>query len=283
MKHQLLYIIISIVCFVACQRDDDSRGAAIVRVGDEVLYQEDLAKNIPAHLSTNDSTLYAEDYVKKWIVSRMLMRKAEDNLSSEQRDFSQEIEDYRISLTLYRYKNALLQEKMDTVVSVEEIENYYKDYQQNFVLNGNIVKAVYVKVPVEVANQEQLKKWCSDGEDGLSALEGYAHQYAKRFDYFNHQWVYFEEVMKRIPMEIENERQFLKKNKFIESSDNEYYYLLFVVDYRMKGDISPQEFMVDKIKNLILNKRKLTFLKNLEEEVYQDGLKNRVIKIFNHK
>ncbi|MDP2113884.1 MAG: hypothetical protein Q8K69_07480, partial [Bacteroidota bacterium] len=144
-------------------------GEPIAQVGKHVLTMEELAKNIPDYLDETDSSLWADDYIKRWIQSELLLLKAEENLKAEMKDVSKELDEYRNSLIVYRYKNELMKQKMDTAVNEDDILKYFNENRENFILNRNIVKAIYIKVPVAVSSPENLKDLCiSDDPEQLA-------------------------------------------------------------------------------------------------------------------
>ena len=51
----------------------------------------------------------------------------------------------------------------------------------------------------------------------------------------------------------------------------------------MKNELAPVEYVGPNIKNLILNKRKIEFLKQIEENVYKEGIRNNKFKIYTEK
>lgn len=256
-------------------------GEPIAQVENHVLTMEELAKNIPDYLDETDSSLWADDYIKRWIQSELLLLKAEENLKDELKDVSKELDEYRNSLIVYRYKNELMKQKMDTAVNEADILEYFNENRENFILNRNIVKAIYIKVPVEVSNPETLKDLCvSDDPEQLAKLNEYCVSYAKIYDRFNDQWVAADKVLENTPVEISNQQHFLERNRFVESSDMNYYYLVCIRDYRLSGKVSPLDYVYNDIRNLILSKQKMQFLKQIEKDVYQDGIDNKKVKIF---
>jgi hypothetical protein len=58
-------------------------------------------------------------------------------------------------------------------------------------------------------------------------------------------------------------------------------YFLKVDQYRISDNVSPQEFVKDDIRNIILNKRKVELAKQLEEEVYHAAQNEKEFEIFN--
>jgi hypothetical protein len=65
--------------------------------------------------------------------------------------------------------------------------------------------------------------------------------------------------------------------------DSVYYYLVNINDYKLKNELAPVEYVETNIKNLILNKRKIEFLKQIEENVYKEGIRQNKFKIYTEK
>jgi len=283
MLHNLLkylFVMLHVVILFGCGNKTASNGEAVARVGTSKLYHKDVSSVIPDNLRREDSILMADDYIRKWIKQELLLRKAEENLSEAEKDVSKQLEEYRKSLILYRYKNELMKQRMDTTVSEAQILDYYTENPEKFMLNKNIVKAIFIKIPNEFAKPEELKVMCNDtSTEGIIELRDYCVQYAKVFDIFVDRWVGFQTIANYIPRTIENQEQFLKDNQLIERTDSDYYYLVSILDYKLRDEQAPIEYVNDKIKNLILNRRKIDFLKQLENNVYTEGIEKNKFEI----
>ena len=274
-------IFLAATFLIACQSREGFNDKLVAQVGTKRLYLSEISAVVPNEAKMEDSTVMAEDYIKKWIKRELLIQKAEENLSAEQKNVTRELEEYRNSLIIYRYKNELLAQKMDTSVTEDQIFDYYINNSDNFKLKSNIVKAIFIKIPNEFAIPEQLKEMCSDtSEEGITELRDFCHQYAKGFDIFNNKWVDFDVVAKNIPQPIERQEQFLQQNDIIELNDSSYYYLVAIKDYKLRNDQAPLEFVSNNIKNLIINHRKIEFLKQLETNVYSEGVRKNNFKVF---
>ena len=266
---------------VQCTRPETPGESPVARVGEKVLLQTDIKQIVPLGLSPVDSAAIAGEYIKKWVRQELLIQKANENLSAEQKDLTREIEEYRNSLIIYKYKNALLSEQMDTVVTQYQIEQYYNTNADNFKLTSNIVKGVFIKIPLGIAKPNELKKMIDDNsEQGITALKEYCIQFAVSFDFFTDKWVAFRMVRRYLPTEIEDVSQVLKRNNLIEQKDAGYYYMVSIQDYQLQNEPAPIEYVQDNIRDLILNQRKIQFLQQIEENVYKEGLRQNKFKIF---
>jgi len=256
----------------------------VARVGERQLTMKELSGYIPDYLDATDSALWADDYIKKWVQRELLLLKAEENLKVDLKDVSKELEEYRNSLIVYRYKNELVKEKMDTTVSDTNIQKYFNEHRESFILNRNIVKAIYIKIPVQVSNPDNIKDLCmSDNKEKQAKLNEYCMSYAKAYDRFNDQWVAADMVLKNTPAVIKDQDQFLERNRYVESTDMNYYYIVCIRDYRLSGQVSPIEYVQNDIKNLILSKQKIEFLKQIEKDIYKEGVDNNKVKLFKTK
>lgn len=253
----------------------------LAKVGPKQLFISELREVIPSDYSGADSAAMAEDYINKWIKQELLVQKAEENLNQDQKDVVRELREYRNSLIIYRYKNELMKQRMDTVVTEKEINDYYIQNQHEFILTRNIVKAIFIKIPLEYADPDQLKSYCNDTSvEGLNELRQYCVQYAKQFDIFMDNWVDFSLVRKNIPIQINKQEEWLERNRMTELNDSNYYYLVSIHDFKTRGEIAPMEYVKKNISNLIINKRKVEFLKEIENNVYSEGIRKNKFKIY---
>jgi hypothetical protein len=272
----------AIVMVYGCGPAIDANDVVIAEVGSKKLFLSEISSVIPHHLEGRDSTVMADDYIRKWIRHELLLKKAEENLPADLKNVNRELEEYRNSLIIFRYKNQLMAQRMDTIVTHAELLEYYTQHADNFKLNRNIVRAVFLKIPAEFANPEVLKKMASDvSEEAINEIRDYGLQYARGFDVFTDRWIELDRVMNNIPMTIENPEQFLQTNQFIEHSDSSYYYLVAIHDFLLKNEQAPEEYVRNNIKSLILNRRKIEFLREVENNIYQEGRNRNFFTIYN--
>ena len=277
LKYCLIFMLAVFIYGCGFSSDEDP---VVAEVGLKKLYNSDITGIVPTGANSEDSILLINDYVRKWVKNELMVQKAEENLTIDQKNLTREMEEYRNSLIIYKYKNELMIQRMDTSSTDDQIEAYYFNNEGDFNLSRNIVKAIFLKIPAEFASPHQLREMCADTSvEGLGVLRDYCLQYAKAFDIFIEQWVDFEVVLNNIPIEIENHEQFLARNHLIELNDMEYYYLVSIHDYKLKNEIAPLEYVRGNIKDLIINRRKIEFLKQIEDNVYTEGIRQNKFKI----
>ncbi|MCC8170635.1 MAG: peptidyl-prolyl cis-trans isomerase [Parabacteroides sp.] len=239
------------------------------------LYKSELVPLIPRNSSVADSTLLAESYIQNWVIEGLMLDVAERNLGKEEeQQIARLVEDYRNSLLQYRYQEQLVREKLSGEIRPEEMQRYYDENKEKFVLDKNLIKGLFLKIPVNAPNIKEMESWYkSDSEASLEKIEKYSVQYAAIYEYFYDRWVDFDEVMDNISEHISNPSAFLRNNKSLQVQDSLYYYFLNIKEYLPVGSVAPYDYAAPEIKDMLINRRKLEFLKNFENELYHDALK----------
>lgn len=275
------FFILALFLASACRSNDgQNQGRAIARVNNEYLYSSEIAGIVPPGTSQNDSIDIVRIFINNWIREKLIVNLAENNLDKKDKDFSREIETYRNSLIVYRYQEQLVNQKLDTLVTDQEIEKYYNDNQEDFELKDNIVKVIYVKLPIKSPQTTQIKKLIrSDREKDRQALSNLCQSYAVNSSLDDQNWLLFNDLLKEIPIKTYDQEAFLQNNRFLEMSGEEYTFLVFFKDFKIKESISPLSFEKENIRNVILNKRKLRLISEMEKEAFNNALKNKDFEI----
>lgn len=254
----------------------------VAKVNDKYLYLSDLQHIFHKNQTREDSAQFAQSYIENWIKTQLLLKKAELNLSHDQLDISDQLEAYRSSLLIYKYEDQMMREKVDTVVTPDDIGKYYNENSSNFVLNENLVKSVFVKVPLTAPEKEDLKKWLkSDQTEDINNLEKYCYTYANKYSDFDEDWISFANIQAELPGVLPDEEEILNNRNLIEKQDSAFLYLVKIRDVRAKGSAAPVEYVKMKVKDIIINKRKLDFISELEKNIYNDAADHSNFKIYN--
>jgi len=254
---------------------------SLARVEEDYLYESDLKGVIPSGTDPKDSIVLAKNFIDSWIRQRLVIHQAEKNLSKEQMDFTRQLENYRNSLVIYEYENELVKQKLDTVVTTEETETYYDNNQQNFLLKDNNVQFQYVKLPLKSTNTSQFRKLLqSDQSSDKTILAGLCERFAADYFLDDQNWLLFQDVLKQIPIKTYNQEEFLKKNRDVEYRDSAFIYLLRIKDFKMKESISPLSFEKERVRNILLNKRKVDLINKMHLDLYERALKHSEFEVY---
>jgi hypothetical protein len=274
-------LILILVIFSACSFFKKKTERVVARVMDDYLYESDLKGVVPQGVTSKDSLVLTRTYIENWIRQRLILRQAENNLTSEQMDFSRQLEDYKNSLIIFEYENALVRQKLDTLITDEEIENYYDANQNNFLLKDNIVQMQYVKLPLKSAYIKQFKKLLfSDDPDDKNKLPDLCEKYASDYFLDDQNWLFFGDLLKQIPTKTYNQEEFLKNQRNLEYQDSLFVYLVRFKDFKIKEMISPLSLEKQRISDIILNKRKIELINRMQEDIYQKALKKNDFEIY---
>lgn len=271
-----------ILMIVACSRyENDGNRTTVAYVGDRQLYADQIPVKTGNGVSKQDSIDIANNYIERWIRNELILSKAEENLSEEyQLEIEKKLEETRANLMIYQYEQQMMLQKMDTTVSEQEIMDYYDRHIQNFTLQNDIVKILFLKLPLEAPNIERARAWFrSDNQDDIQNLESYAYQFADKFDDFGENWIRINFMFRELPDGIDDITGFLKNNRYYETRDSSYFYFVNIRDFRLRGTVAPPEYVREDIRTVILNNRKIDFLQKLENGIYNEGIKNNLFKV----
>ncbi|WP_372647459.1 hypothetical protein [Draconibacterium sp.] len=283
-KRKITYGFIVALAIALASCSSGSNDEPVASVGEKVLYRSKVQEILPKGISREDSISMTDNYIDKWIKQELLIQKADENLSEEQKDLRNELEEYRNSLIIYKYKNELIKQRMDTLVTDQQIEEFYNNNPANFNLNNSIVKATFVMIPGDLADPNMVKSLIADtSPEGIDELRDYCSQYAKKANISADEWISFQTLENNFPQKVEDTETFLKRNELYEMNDSNYYYIVSIHDYKLSNDLAPIEFVRDNIKNLILNQRKIRFLKEIEENIYTEGVRKKKFRIYDTK
>lgn len=285
MKSFLSVGIILVLLFSSCENEKkvDDR-VKIARVGNVYLYEQDFIKDIPTGLTEEDSLAFCNQHLNNWIEEQIVLQKAEEVLPDEKKNVEDRLEKYRKSLIIYAFEQKFIKERLDTVVFDKEIEEYYAAHEDDFMLKDYIVKALYLKLSKQTPNIEKADlHYKLQKEEDVNEIRYYADLYAVKFHYDSTQWLFFDDVLKEIPLQDVNVESFIRKKKKVKFEDDEFVYFLNIMDFTLKDAISPLSFEKEKIKTIVLNLRTIDLRNKLREDLFDDAQKAQQIETYQSK
>lgn len=263
------------------QRNFGGKERPVARVYDKELYPSDLKGLVPKGSNAKDSALIIDAYINNWIRQTVTLKQAEENVEYNNEEIEKKLQSYRNSLIIYSYEQQLVAQRLDTGVSMKEIEEYYRLNSSNFELKKSIVKASYAKIPKSALKVDLARKWFrSTKEKDRMELETYCIQFASVYSLADTAWLFYDQLQNIVPLNHFSESSVLQKNNYIDFSDDSFVYLVRIRDFMYREDTSPLEFEIDNIRNIIINKRKVELINKMENDVYKKALNDHHIEIY---
>ena len=147
----------------------------VAKVGKNKLYKSEVERFIPNMVSPEDSARLAEQYINSWAMDLLYLDVAERELSKGELDVSVELEDFRRSLLKYRYEQRYINDRLDTLVTDEQIRSYYEEHQSDFDLKRPVLKVRFVDVMKDSPKLNTILRM-------MSSLYGFPAQYPPQQD-----------------------------------------------------------------------------------------------------
>lgn len=289
MKNSILILAIAGACW-GCDlfkiKEEQSalpvNATPIARVFENYLYLEDLEGLTSEATNTSDSADIAERYIKSWIEKQLLINEAANQIDFDEAELSRKILDYRYALMVHEYKQFHINKNLQIGVTEEEIQQYYENNQDNFELKQNIIRGIFIKLPNEAPRISRVGQLIrSKKVEDREELATYCYQFANYYSLEDTVWLNFDDVINNTPLaSIPNQEQYLKQNKYVETTDQNFKYFLYIYEYKITDQISPLEFVRDNIAEIIVNKRKIALANKLESDIYAQALKNNDFEIY---
>ncbi len=236
---------------------------------------------MPKGLEKEDSIALAQQYINSWASNYVFLDIAERQLSSSELDVEDELEDYRKSLMRYRYEQSYINERLDTLVTPDIIEQYYNLNPDKFYLNNTIVKARYLSISKDSPALPKIRrKMVSEDDNDKIEADSLAYSSAQKYLTWQDNWIDLAVLANEFG---EKEDGFLDKMKsrWIEQVDTlGVLNLAYIIDITYKGNKAPVEYCSQRIKDIIISTRKHTMLTDLEKELVKEARKNGSFEIY---
>lgn len=278
-----LVIFIVLPAFCSCRAISSflSDDEVVAQVGQEKLYRSDIEKIIPKGLEADDSTRMVSQYINSWASDRVYLKIAEEQLSKSEKDVTKELEDYRKSLLKYRYEQLYVNERLDTSVTQDNIEEYYLAHQDKFVLERPVIKARYLNIDNESPILKSIrKKMASSDANDLVEADSLAFSSALKFTTWDDRWIDAAVLAREYSEDYSTILSKMNKG-WIESVDTVgYMRLTYVADIVAKGQVAPIEYCSANIRDIIISARKQTLIMNLEHDLLNDARENGQFVIY---
>lgn len=289
MTKKLLYILLLALAAVSCKMARDLqetanemlRGEAVAKVGNHVLHRSELESYIPAGVSADDSIGLARQYINAWAEDLLLLEMAEEQLSPAEKDVKKELEEYRRTLLKYRYEQLYIDQRLDTLITEEELVRYYNDNQDRFRLDRPLIKARYMVINKDAKSLNTLKKkMSSDDETQVWEADSLGAYTAIKYADASDTWLDAITLAQELGTDYRSLVGSIK-NQWAQVDDGSgVLRIAYIVSMVAEGKNAPLESCTERIRDLILSSRKHRLEGELEKDLLEDARRNQKFVIY---
>lgn len=252
----------------------------LAKVDNEYLYLSDIQEVVSGR-SNEDSIKVLKSYIDSWVKRKMLLNKAQEYVSIEDAGIDKKLEAYKESLLLYEYEKELVKQKLDNAVKPTEIGEYYNKNKSNFILENDVYLINYIVINAEAEDLEKIKPLINKAktEDDWRTIEGYCKVYATNYNLGEGVWRTSSAIISEF-IKTEESLSLSVSSSFREFKQEDKIVMLKVKEMKTKGMTTPLEFVQDQIKEILMNKKKLSLIENTYDKLLQEGVSNKSVEIF---
>lgn len=255
---------------------------AVAQVGTRKLYRSDIDKVVPKGVNPQDSAMLARQYIMTWASDQVFLDIAQEQLPKSEKDVSKELEEYRRSLLKYRYEQQYVNERLDTTVSEEAVEEYYTGHPDKFILSRPVLKARYLKIASDSPVLAQIRKRMSSADAALlEEADSLAYSSALKYTTWNEDWIDVASLAREFHLDHASLLERMDRNGWIEVKDTTgHTNLAYVTEVAQAGTPVPLEYCSSSIRDMIISMRKQSLVNSLERDLLDDARDNGKFVIF---
>lgn len=282
MKIITLLFFVTGLLFIACNKPDQTVGKKeLARYDNTVLTQDQI--KIPDFYNADDSIAFVKKKINEWIIRQALAEKAFENISDEDKSIEQQVNEYRTTLYIHAYKQLLLNQQINDNIPTEQINEYYNKFKDELKLSQPIVKAQVIQISISNTNKEQiLRLMNSESEKALASLKEICYNNSQHYN-LNSEWKTLAELLNETSLNTQIINTInICKGKIYNHIQSETEILVKIVDLKKVGEYPPLEYVSEKIKEILLRKRKEQFLTKLENDLVHNANYQKKVIIQNN-
>lgn len=274
---KFVVLLVLLPLLVGCTLFEQQRkSGVVVEYNGQTLTEVELDR-LTNGLSAEDSARVAEAYIRQWAEDLLEYDAAK---SSSDKAIERRVEDYRRSLYVHEYEEHLIAQRMPKHVEDSLVRVFYATHSSRFVLDETIVKGMLLVVPLGAPNMDELKRQMAKpfDDENLEQIEKYAYNYATGYELFLEEWKNSRQILLRMPISDANLQKQLNQKRQLVVEDSINTYLLQVTDVHMKGAEMPLDYARGAIEQLLLNERRVEFLEQEREKLYEKAIQQGKLK-----
>ena len=254
-----------------------SDAPVLAEVADSKLYLDELEDGgiLNSAITSDDSTHIKNAYVQKWIKDQLMLVEAEKTLFGDI-DIDMLVQDYKESLLLYNYENALVRDRLDTAITTKQIEQYFKENSTAFKLSESLLRCRLVVFDGRTSKLERF--YANWKANNLESINTYLSENSPKLKMMDEdKWYSVDEILNLLPENVR--KKDFKSRKTIQEAKDGNEYFVKILQYIDKSEDPPLAYVTSNIKKIILHQRKSKLIVKLKEDLYQREINGTKVRI----
>jgi hypothetical protein len=261
--------------------EQNEEDPVVAAVGNQELRRSELAFVLTDKVSLEDSISISNRYIQSWIRKQLMIREAGKTMTFDEAEINRKLLDYRYALMVYEFEKAHVEQNLDTAIDAAEIENYYQAHKTNFSLKEIIVRTNFLKLEKTNPQNKQVERLLNSKAPNRKELENLSLQSASNYFIEDSTWIRFEDIIVSTPIANHpNKVGLIQNNKTITVEDEIYRYYFKILEYKLQDQIPPKEFVSEEISKILLNKKRVTLVEELQSQIFSRAQENNEFKIY---
>ena len=282
MKIIRILLIIVFLFISGCNELNNSRqNQLIARVDNNYLYMSDIDQINLKFSSVSDSIFKTHNYINTWAKNILLYDKSLLNIKDENKKaLDKLLNQYKLDLYNNNYKSSIVKAQIDTLITQNQLNNYYKINSSMFLLKESLYSYRFIGFPKNnIVRNEITKRFIRYSDLDKTFLDSLSFQFSNSFRN-DTMWSNKKSLLQNASFLTSKDLFNIKKSQIFEVEDTIQVYLFKIEDYLSKNEIAPLSWVENTIKNIVFNQRKLEFLKNFDQEIINDAIQNKKFEIY---
>ncbi|MEO5581179.1 MAG: hypothetical protein ABIR66_00690 [Saprospiraceae bacterium] len=271
----------SLVSLGACMtfpKEHKAPDPIIASVYEKKLFLSDLSGMFSPNATKEDSLHIINNYVNRWTKEQVFLSEAEKHIPKDL-EIEELLKKYKESLIALNFQQQLSQENLDSLVTEEEIREFYEKNKDQYQLETSIIRCYFVKVPDNIKEIRNVKEWWDDlTELNKKKLAWIADRFDEKYNLVDSVWHDVKDIEALFPKNKISTRNWTN-GESLSFSDNKYVYFFKVLELVSKQETAPISYVAEKAKLIILNKRKNRLIEEFKTKLYETELRKNNVKI----
>lgn len=275
---------LSLMLWISCKQNsaaDEQKPEPVLlaQVFDYKLYFDDVKDLSQGYATPEDSMQQVRSLTEHWVRDRLILVEAERNLPKDI-NMNKLLEDYRQSLLRHYFEQKVIEERLDTTITENDLLQYYENNKEQHRLESGILRGYYFKIKRPQSRADKILTWWKSFpakyyDDVLT----YADKHARTNWADSSQWHEMQMVIQLFP-ENTLSPSAIRSNRGIVREDRDYIYLLYPLEVYQAQDIAPLARIREQAARFILHQRELELLERINKEIYDRDIQNERVNIY---